>query len=126
MSYSKEEISSAIAKRLKEARKEERLSQEALAKKVNVSNSSILRWENEKAMIPVDCLLRISAALNRPISYFLQDVSEEMKVSAGLSEQWLSVLENGDRSEMGVRLKDLVEKAPSCEIYVGLTSPKSD
>lgn len=120
---SKEIVMEAIGKRIAKARDEEAdLSQEELASRIGDagSASSILRWENEKALVPIHALLRIASVLEKPLSFFLQDVAEDQRRVQKVGG-YIGVRENGDRAELGVRLRDLVEEAESCEVYINLS-----
>jgi hypothetical protein len=60
-------------------------------------------------------------------AFFLQDLSDKVLYGEDERDQppskqkWLPARENGDWAEMGVRLKDLVEAAPSCRIFVSVS-----
>jgi transcriptional regulator with XRE-family HTH domain len=114
----RKQVKHLIAARLRSARKDANLSQGQLAEKIGASASSVLRWENEKSQIPIDQLFQVSRALGLGVSYFLQDLSDAQRASAQVEGEWLPIKEQGDRSEMAVRLKDLVEQSPNCNIYI--------
>ncbi len=110
-------VNKKVGDRILEARDEAGLSQTELAEKVDSSASTVGRWEAGDAAISVPALLSLSRSLGKPVCFFLQDLTDDQWRAQWLSK-WAEAEENGERSEMGVRLKDLVEAAPHCEIYV--------
>jgi transcriptional regulator with XRE-family HTH domain len=63
-----------IAHRIKEARKEQGITQMELALKLNQDRSSISYIENGKITLAADRIGDFSRALNKPILYFLSDI----------------------------------------------------
>ena|ERR1700739_1183007 len=68
-----------MGKRIREARKDAGMSQEALAKKINnrFDGSVISMMESENRTVKPDELVFLSMYLNRPVSYFLGQEEEE-------------------------------------------------
>lgn len=62
-----------LGEKLKEARKQVGLSQEELAKKMNVSRSAIAKWETDKGIPDVDNLRIISQLLDVSIDFLLDN-----------------------------------------------------
>ena len=62
-----------LADKLIELRKRNRMSQEDLAEKLNVSRQTISRWESNTAMPDADNLLGLSKVFNVTIDYLLND-----------------------------------------------------
>lgn len=62
-----------LADKLIELRKRNRMSQEDLAEKLNVSRQTISRWESNIAMPDADNLLGLSKVFNVTIDYLLND-----------------------------------------------------
>ena len=58
-----------FAKRLKELRQEMNISTWALAKEIEVSHSSIVRWENAQADISLESLLRLAKFFGVSLDY---------------------------------------------------------
>lgn len=114
-------VNKKVGDRILEARNEADLSQTELAEKVGSSTSTVGRWEAGEATISVPALLALSRSLEKPMCFFLQDLAGDQWRAQWLSK-WAEAEENGERAEMGVRLKDLVEVAPHCEIYVQVGS----
>lgn len=110
-------ISEQIGDRIREARDEIGLSLTELSNEIDSSPSTIRRWEAGEVSISILNLLKLSRVLEKPVCFFLQDVAEDQWRAQWLSK-WVKAEENGDQAEMGVCLKDLVEVAPRCEIYI--------
>jgi len=64
-----------FGEKLKEARKEAKLSQEEFAEKIGVSRSAIAKWESDRGMPDVENLKVIASLLNISIDYLLDDDS---------------------------------------------------
>ena len=62
-----------LGEKLKEARKQIGLSQEQLAKKINVSRSAIAKWESDKGIPDIENIKMISFCLNVSIDYLLDE-----------------------------------------------------
>ena len=62
-----------FGEKLKEARKEEGLSQEQLAQKLSVSRSAVAKWESDKGMPDVNNLKAISQLLDVSVDYLLDE-----------------------------------------------------
>lgn len=119
----REAIKDMIAGRIREARQKRGMSQAVLADRCGVSKSAILRWEQGTNLTPLHQLMKVAEALGPDLSFFLQDLSDCIQLAENLDEQWLPAAEQGDRAEMAVRLKDLVEAAQDVTIYVGASQP---
>lgn len=61
---------SEFGKRLKEARLDASLTQDELAKIMDVSKSTISMWENGNRIPPVDVVFPLARALRKPPGYF--------------------------------------------------------
>ena len=70
---SKEVIKMTLGEKLKEARKQARLSQEQFSEKLGVSRSVVAKWETDNGIPDVDNLKVISGLLNVSIDYLLDD-----------------------------------------------------
>ena len=62
-----------LGEKLKEARKQARLSQEQFSEKLGVSRSVVAKWETDNGIPDVDNLKVISGLLNVSIDYLLDD-----------------------------------------------------
>lgn len=65
-----------LGRRLMHARRRKGISQEALAAKANVSTQTISNYENARNQPDLNKLLHIVAALDAPISQFLDKLSD--------------------------------------------------
>lgn len=119
------EIASVVGHRIREAREEERYSRPRLSEETGASPSAIGRWEKGENLVPIDQLMVLSSVLDRPLSYFLCDLSPELQMASDLTGagDWMPVVET-DRSEKAVRLRDLAERAFDCEIFVAISPGK--
>lgn len=59
--------------KLKEARKEKKLTQDELANLIGVSSSMISRYESEKNEPDIETMKKISKVLEKPLEFFLPD-----------------------------------------------------
>jgi transcriptional regulator with XRE-family HTH domain len=60
-----------FAERLKELRAEEGISAETLGKKLNISDTTIIRWENNQSNIKGEHLVRLAKFFNVSTDYLL-------------------------------------------------------
>lgn len=85
-------IDSHIGKRIKTRRQQKDLSQDDLAKMVGIPYQQLQRYESAATRVAAAMLYEISAALNTPISYFLENAPLELK-RIGFSEEGQQPLE---------------------------------
>ena len=90
------EIGGVVGARLREARIEAGLTQEALAHQLGLTQVGYSGMERGRTLIGVDVLLDVCRILGRPVTYFLggvaveiDDVSEETREVMGLMENLL-------------------------------------
>lgn len=71
-----------LGKKIKEARKQYRPSQEQLAKKMAISQSAVAKWEANNGLPDVDNLKALARLLNVSVDYLLDDseVIDEMVI----------------------------------------------
>lgn len=119
--YAEDTVKSKIADRIRTARGNRGMSKAELARKTKVSNSAIGRWEDEENLPPLNQIMKVADALGYSLAWFLQDFDPKIEVAQNLSEGIFPVEEAGDRSEMAVRLRDLVEAAGNVQILVSLS-----
>lgn len=62
-----------FGQKLKEARKEAKLTQEELADKLGVSRQAVSKWEADKGMPDIENIKLLSSSLNVSIDYLLDD-----------------------------------------------------
>jgi transcriptional regulator with XRE-family HTH domain len=64
-----------LGNRLRVARKERRFTITALARELDVDPRTVARWQADKAMPSVVRLGEIARVLDKPVSYFLDEVA---------------------------------------------------
>ncbi len=114
-----EPVKAKIAKRIRKARKNRGMSKAELSRRTGAANATITRWEEETNLPPLHQIMKVGEALDYSLAYFLQDLDEKIEVGQD-APTVCPVAENGDRAEMAVRLKDLVQAAPSVQILVSV------
>lgn len=62
-------------------RKKENMTQDELAEKLNISKQSILNYETEKRLIPIDVLSNVAKVFNLPIEKFFLNTFDEIEDS---------------------------------------------
>ncbi|HCM37470.1 MAG: Transcriptional regulator, XRE family [Candidatus Gottesmanbacteria bacterium GW2011_GWB1_43_11] len=70
-----------IGRKIKQARKLKRITQEDLAQTIGVSDKSISAYESERVDPPLSVLERIAKSTDQPVGYFL-DESEDSSILA--------------------------------------------
>lgn len=67
-----------IGQRLKELRKSRRITQTELSERINISQSTLANFENEKRTLPIDILIKIAQYFDVSTDYILglSEVSE--------------------------------------------------
>jgi transcriptional regulator with XRE-family HTH domain len=75
---------SDLAKRIREARRTARLSQDALGKSIGVSDKSISAYEQGRSIPPINKLKQIAKFTEHPFSYFTQEDPDEGTLTAKL------------------------------------------
>jgi transcriptional regulator with XRE-family HTH domain len=68
-----EEALEGLGVKLREARQQKRLSLQGLAERARVSSAAIHRIEQGNMMPTITTLMKIARALNRPVSYFVNE-----------------------------------------------------
>src|ERR1700694_3453455 len=74
----------ALAKRIRSARKEARLSQKSLATVIGVSDKSVSAYEQGRSIPPFEKLKKIASCTNRPLTYFTEDSTDESTIMSKL------------------------------------------
>lgn len=80
----KEKKLSELARRIRTARREARLSQQALGDNIGVSDKSVSAYEQGRSVPPFDKLKKIAVQTNRPVSYFTEDNIDEATITTKL------------------------------------------
>ncbi len=75
-----------LGKKIREKRKELKISQEKLAEIIDVDYVQIYRYEKGIRKIPFDKILKLSNFFNVPLEYFYGDFGEENKSSANYTK----------------------------------------
>lgn len=70
-------IVSSIGPKLRELRLQQRLSMQQLAERANVSAAAIHKIERSGMVPTITTLLKLAGALDRPVSYFVEEDAEE-------------------------------------------------
>ena len=73
-----------LAKRIRTARQEARLSQSALGKSIGVSDKSVSSYEQGRSTPPFAKLRKIAESTARPISYFTQENTDDANIASKL------------------------------------------
>ena len=76
-------IYQSIGKRLQKAREEAHLSQEELASLLGITQSALSNYELGKRGLYLGNLEQIASVLGKPISYFLEAETAEVRADAG-------------------------------------------
>jgi transcriptional regulator with XRE-family HTH domain len=80
----KDELSQ-LAHRIRSARENARLSQQALGEGIGVSDKSISAYEKGRSQPPLENLRKIADATKHPLTYFTQDDNANVSIEAKLS-----------------------------------------
>lgn len=75
-----------ISKRIRQARKEAHLSQQALAQAIGVSDKSISAYEKGRAVPSINKLKKIAAFTNQSLNFFTEEKIAESIVSSKLNK----------------------------------------
>ncbi len=70
-----------IGDKIKSARREKRITQDDLAQAIGVSDKSISAYESDRISPPIKVLEKIAAETDQPVSFFLEDKTEDAIVS---------------------------------------------
>ncbi|MGL5350520.1 MAG: LexA family protein [Cetobacterium sp.] len=62
-----------IGNKIKDLRKAKKMTQDELAALINITKHSVMAYETEKRLIPIDTLYSISKVFKVPIEYFFSD-----------------------------------------------------
>lgn len=79
----------SLGQRIRQARKQQKLTQEQLAKKAGISTTSLRLYETGQRIPRSDCIHNIASALKLPPGYFFNSVDAEEETGA-LSMQVLA------------------------------------
>ena len=85
MKVSNQKNLSQLARRIREARVESRLSQADLAKGIGVSDKSVSSYEQGRSTPPFEKLKKIADSTNHPINYFTDDNSAYATIAQKLT-----------------------------------------
>lgn len=109
-----------LGEKLKEARKQMGISQEQLAKKINVSRSAIAKWESDKGIPDIENIKMISFCLNVSIDYLLD---EEQRIDRYVMKEAID-LSKYEGKKKNKKDQIMKEKFPECDIYTLLGKVK--
>lgn len=74
-----------LAKRIRAARENAHLSQQALGENIGLSDKSISAYEKGRSQPPLESLRKIADATNHPLTYFTQENIDEATITAKLA-----------------------------------------
>jgi transcriptional regulator with XRE-family HTH domain len=81
---SKKRALSELAQRIRAARRNAHLSQEALGKSLGLSDKSISAYEQGRSTPPIEKLKKIAEMTSYPLTYFTHDDSDEITIATKL------------------------------------------
>ena len=110
-----------FGEKLKEARKNAKLSQEELAVKIGVSRSAIAKWETDKGLPDIQNLKILSSVLNVSIDHLLHDGT---KLELSVMRQSIDLSSYGKGRKKVLKDKVVRDHYPSAEIMTLLASEK--
>ncbi len=73
-----------LARRIRAARRDARLSQNALGRGIGLSDKSVSSYEKGRSIPPLTKLRQIASVTKRPLSYFTQENIDEANVTTKL------------------------------------------
>jgi len=73
-----------LAKRIKTARENAHLSQQALGRSIGLSDKSISAYEKGRSQPPLENLRKIADATQHPLTYFTQEENDDSAIAAKL------------------------------------------
>ncbi|MEE0203498.1 MAG: helix-turn-helix transcriptional regulator [Muricomes sp.] len=82
---------------VKKLRTQKGMSQQSLAKKAGVSQTAVYQWEKGIRSPKIEQLQKIAAALNVPISTFIDDLSEAQRIKS--TWEWI---QDNDQKRMEI------------------------
>lgn len=74
-----------LAKRIREARENARLSQQELGESIGLSDKSISAYEKGRSQPPLENLRKIADATSYPLTYFTQENNDEVTIASKLA-----------------------------------------
>jgi len=77
-------ILSELAKRIRSARENARLSQHSLGESIGLSDKSISAYEKGRSQPPLENLRKIADATHYPLTYFTEDNNDEVEITTKL------------------------------------------
>src|SRR5215469_6869803 len=73
-----------LAKRIRSARENAHLSQDALGQSIGLSDKAISAYEKGRSQPPLENLLKIAEATKHPLTYFTQEDNDTSAIAAKL------------------------------------------
>ena len=110
-----------FGEKIKEARRNARLSQDELAMKLSVSRSAIAKWESDKGMPDIQNLKSLAAVLNISLDYLLND-GTKLDLTVTREPIDLKQYEKGTKKVLKDRI--VRKKYPDAEIMTLLAEEK--
>jgi transcriptional regulator with XRE-family HTH domain len=75
---------SELAKRIRSARSNAHLSQDALGKSIGLSDKAISAYEKGRSQPPLENLRKIADATSHPLTYFTQEDNSDSEITSKL------------------------------------------
>ncbi len=110
-----------FGEKIKEARRNARLSQDELAMKLSVSRSAIAKWESDKGMPDIQNLKSLAAVLNISLDYLLNDGT---KLDLTVTREPIDLKQYGKGMKKVLKDRIVREKYPDAEIMTLLAEEK--
>ena len=80
----KQKTLSELAQRIRAARRNARLSQDALGRSIGLSDKSISAYEQDRSTPPIEKLKKIAEITSHPLAYFTHDDTDEVTIASKL------------------------------------------
>lgn len=90
----KKKYMALVGKRIRRARLDCNYSQETLGDEIGVSDSHISHIENGRIVMPMFTFLDIVDSLDKPVTYYLQDLPYKNIINSDLSDKYLESIFN--------------------------------
>ena len=110
-----------FGEKLKEARRDAKMSQEELAVKIGVSRSAIAKWETDKGLPDIQNLKTIAAVLDVSLDYLLDDGN---KLELSVTREAIDLSRYGTGRKKVIKDRIMREKYPGAEIVTLLAEEK--
>lgn len=107
-----------FGKKLQLLRKENQMSQEKLAEKINISRQAISKWEQGTAIPDTDNIVQLSKFFQVPIEYLLFDKYDSIEEAEPTSSQGIKLETKKQRSVPMIITGSILEILAVCFSYI--------